>query len=280
ASYSCSMTLAGLKTTVPARMPVAICADVDILRKAPLYLALSGFGDMMGKYIALADWKLAALLGDGSEPFDEEIAAGQLKATALVKESAPLLATGDPEAYRQLIYGLVLSGIAMQQNGSSRPAAGAEHYISHFMEMGGLGYPVDALHGEKVGVGTLMALAEYKRILQAGPAVFSAFPRPMPTEAAIRSQFGTLADSILQINKECDPLAGVTREKLQQNWPHISAILQELPDLDELTTLYKAIGAKGTMADLGNPTEAHDIALRWSPCARTKLTLLRIAAQM
>ncbi|MFQ7422713.1 MAG: iron-containing alcohol dehydrogenase [Anaerostipes sp.] len=33
------------------------------------------------------------------------------------------------------MYGLLLSGLAMQMTGHSRPASGAEHHMAHFWEM-------------------------------------------------------------------------------------------------------------------------------------------------
>ena len=38
---------------------------------------------------------------------------------------------GNTEAYEQLMYALIISGLAMQIIGSSRPASGAEHHMSH-----------------------------------------------------------------------------------------------------------------------------------------------------
>ena len=275
ASHSCSLTLRGMKTTVPTRMPLAICADTDILRRAPLYLALSGFGDMMGKYIALADWQLAALLA--GEPYDEDIAAMQREAVSITRQTAPLLAGQDEQSHHALIRGLILSGIAMQLAGVSRPAAGAEHYLSHFWEMEGLGVPATALHGERVGAATLMVLRRYRQIAAEGPAFFAAYPRPMESEDAIRRRFGKRGEIMCAENR-ADSIAGVSRRRIGESWPRIAAILAALPDADELDTLYRRLGAKRTMRDLDLP-DAVEESLYWSPYARNKLTLLRIAGR-
>ena len=80
----------------------------------------------------------------------------------------------DEEAFIRLTYGLILSGLAMQMTGTSRPASGAEHHISHMIEMApeGPGISSEALHGEKVGVGTLLAAQEYQSILCAKNIAF------------------------------------------------------------------------------------------------------------
>lgn len=67
------------------------------------------------------------------------------------------------EAYENLMYGLLLSGIAMQMIGNSRPASGAEHHMSHLWEMAAISEPIDYYHGEKVGVGLCLATEVYKK---------------------------------------------------------------------------------------------------------------------
>ncbi len=69
----------------------------------------------------------------------------------------------DPEACSHLMYALLLSGLAMQMVGNSRPASGAEHHVSHLLEMEIFNPNLDAYHGEKVGVGLLLASRVYHR---------------------------------------------------------------------------------------------------------------------
>ena len=64
-----------------------------------------------------------------------------------------------------LMRALLISGYAMVIAGSSRPASGAEHHMSHFLEMDFLrrGERIP-LHGVKVGLGTMVSLRMYKRL--------------------------------------------------------------------------------------------------------------------
>ena len=62
------------------------------------------------------------------------------------------------------MYALLLSGLAMQMAGNSRPSSGAGHHISHLWEMEGINPALDALHGEKVGVALSLVCAKYKKI--------------------------------------------------------------------------------------------------------------------
>lgn len=159
-----ALTLNQCKKTVPAVAPTLVIADIDVIKNAPLYLAKSGFGDMVGKYIALSDWKIAHILT--GEYYCPRIANVTAQAVNAVVQSVSKIAERDEQAFEELTYGLILSGLAMQMIGNSRPASGAEHHISHLIEMApaGLHISSEALHGEKVGVGTLLVAGEYQRM--------------------------------------------------------------------------------------------------------------------
>lgn len=151
-----AMTWKGYKKTMPGVAPVFVLADIDIIKEAPLYLALSGAGDIFGKYTALADWNIGhALTGEYLCPVIESMTRDAVDA---VRSCCTGLKEQDEHAFEQLTYGLILSGLAMQLMGNSRPASGSEHHISHLIEMQPAAFPFhsDALHGEKVGVGTIL----------------------------------------------------------------------------------------------------------------------------
>jgi glycerol-1-phosphate dehydrogenase [NAD(P)+] len=56
-----------------------------------------------------------------------------------------------------LAHGLIKSGFAMCTVGSSRPASGSEHKISHSIDY--LYSPRKTLHGEQVGIGTIFTMS-------------------------------------------------------------------------------------------------------------------------
>ncbi|MCE9608167.1 MAG: iron-containing alcohol dehydrogenase family protein [Planctomycetia bacterium] len=138
-----SLTIRDKRRSLPAALPFAVVIDTAVCQAAPTALTLSGVGDLVAKFTAVADWKLsfhatdepvndfAALLSDGS-------IHAYLSHPALDLEGIRLLATS-----------LMLNGIAMELSGSSRPASGSEHLISHALDM------ISArprLHGLQVGV--------------------------------------------------------------------------------------------------------------------------------
>lgn len=135
-----------------AKMPVGLFADLDIIMKAPIRSIRAGIGDLIANVSAVEDWRMASRVrGEEVNHF-----------AALLSESGALLILGaqkpDILSYdflKRLIYGLVLSGIAIHLAGSSRPSSGGEHEISHAIDAL---YPGKALHGEQVALGTLFTL--------------------------------------------------------------------------------------------------------------------------
>lgn len=269
-----AMTWEGAKRTLTAVAPTLVLADIDVIAAAPIRLARSGFGDMIGKYIALADWRMAhALTG---EFYCERIAGIMEQATAAVLDSARGIAAGEKSAYEKLIGGLLLSGIAMQMMGNSRPASGGEHHISHCIEMApdGLGVHSNALHGEKVGVGTLMAAEEYHRLAALPDDCWGDYPGL--TEEEVDGVFGArLKRQIMEENlKDC--AAGITGEQIRAHLGELRREIARIPGAETLLEAYRVIGAVTTLTELGVNESAAAPLLDDSPMVRNRLTLMRL----
>ena len=269
-----AMTWEGAKKTLPAVSPTIVLADLNVISKAPLFLAKSGFGDIIGKYIALADWRIATALT--GELFCPRIYDIMMDATNAVKGSSLGLANGDVSAVEKLTYGLLMSGLAMQMLGNSRPASGAEHHVSHLIEMAPDEMEVSssALHGEKVGVATLLICAEYHRLAALDGSMWGDYP-PLTSEY-LRTIFGErLHRPLLEENRK-DVAEGITGEQIGRKWGEIRSILVEIPEVEELLKLYEGIGVKATLADLGLDEQKRPLLLDASPCVRNRLTLMRL----
>ena len=59
ASKGAALILDGMKVTLNADVPKAIIADVNVLKNSPFDMIQSGYGDIIGKYSCLNDWKLS-----------------------------------------------------------------------------------------------------------------------------------------------------------------------------------------------------------------------------
>lgn len=269
-----AMTWEGAKKTLTAVSPKIVLADLNMISKAPLNLAKSGFGDMIGKYIALADWKISHIVT--GEYFCHRIHDIMMEATDAVKQSSIGIAKGDVASYEKLTYGLLMSGLAMQMLGNSRPASGAEHHISHLIEMSpeGIGVSSDALHGEKVGVATLLACAEYHRLASVENIEWSDYPAI--TDEYLMNTFGKRLYKQLVAENEKDAAAGISGEQINQHWQKIREVLESIPSIEELLALYGKIGVKSKLSDIDVDENKVALLLETSPCVRNRLTLMRL----
>lgn len=269
-----AMTWNGCKKTLTAVAPKIVVADIDVIKKAPIRLAKSGFGDMVGKYVALTDWKISNIIKN--EFYCERIAQMTLEATEAVVGSASGILKGNESSFANLMYGLLLSGLAMQMMGNSRPASGAEHHISHIIEMEPIGLNVhsDALHGEKVGVGTLLAIAEYQRICNCLDVRF----RDYETYNAdfLVSIFGEEMSEEILLENENDVATGITAELLKNNWEKIYVEVNNLPNIKWLESLYFDLDVKSKLTDIGVDENMTKVLLDCSPTVRNRLTLMRL----
>ena len=153
ASATSSMSMDNLKTSLNSRCADVIIGDTDILKHAPAHMLKAGLGDMLAKYVSIAEWRIAHIIT--GEYYCEEVA--QLIRGALKKcvDNAAGLLQRDEAAIEAVFEGLVIGGVAMAYAGVSRPASGVEHYFSHVWDMRGLefGTQVD-LHGIQCAMGT------------------------------------------------------------------------------------------------------------------------------
>ncbi len=154
----------GIPYSIKAKPPYAIIADLEILKSAPYRLTASGCGDLLAKFSAIEDWKLARRIR--REPFSEYAANLALMAARTVIKYRRLIKRGETLGIKKLIKALVASGISISIANSSRPASGAEHKFAHALDIIKPGN--DILHGEKVSLATIFFLylhgKDWKRI--------------------------------------------------------------------------------------------------------------------
>ena len=134
-----------------AHAPIAIVADTSIIAKSPYRLIASGCGDVVAKYTAVRDWKLAHRIKN--EYYGDSAAELALMSARLVIRNASSIRSMSDSGVRTLVEALISCGVAMSIAGTSRPCSGAEHLFSHALAMIA---PKPALHGEQCGVGTIM----------------------------------------------------------------------------------------------------------------------------
>ncbi len=287
----------GVKRTTPTRWPDALIADTDVLADAPDRLKLAGAGDMAAMFTATADWYLAALLGADGPPYHDAV-AGLVRPYGEPMLGAGAGLAGDPDQLAGLARLLTLSGIAMGVTGSTAPASGMEHAVSHLLEMAdtaaegvaadhhrpnlhsvnlhGVNLHGVNLHGEQVGVASIVATATWAHVRDriAGGALGrpAGLPDPDATADRITAAFAAL-DPSGAMAAEClagyaakikllaaagDPLA-----PLRAAWDECDAVLGRLlTGPAELAAGLHAAGLPARFADL--PASVDDEQATWA----------------
>lgn len=146
-SSQSSLTIRGRRRSLPAAQPFGVVIDTAVCRDAPAILTLSGIGDLVAKFTAIRDWKQSFhATGEFVDDFAAILSDGSVHAYL----SHPSL---DLEGIRLLATALMLNGIAMEMSGSSRPASGSEHLISHALDVIS---KRPRLHGLQVGIASYL----------------------------------------------------------------------------------------------------------------------------
>ena len=140
-----SLTVEGKRRSLPAVLPQGVVVDVAVCLAAPKALWFSGVGDLVSKLTAVVDWKLA--FHNTGEQVDD-LAALLSDATVYQFLAAP---HHDIRGMTLLATALMQNGIAMEICGSSRPASGSEHLVSHALDALSVR---PRLHGLQVGMAT------------------------------------------------------------------------------------------------------------------------------
>ncbi len=279
ASNSSAMIQGGLKVSLYHGMPVAIIADTDIMKDAPMRMLWAGLGDMLAKYIAICEWRIANIVN--GDPYCEKIAALMRRSLVKVTSAADKLTSRDPQVVGDVAEGLILSGIAMSFANNSRPASGLEHYFSHMWEMMALERGTESdLHGIQVGVGCYLTFKLYETIKKITPDKEKALNfmknfNAQEWEENTKRVFGSVAGNILAAaknEKRNDPIAHAERvEKICANWDKILKIIdEELPSFDRIMEIMTCCGMPIRPAELGINDKATREALMASRDVRNK----------
>jgi len=200
--------IAGVKSLVRAAAPVLVFSRPRVIVEAPHQMTVSGLGDVLAKPVSSADWYLNHFLfGDY---FCE-------RSVGLVTDIEPFyldhpdkIRARDEPAIMAMLDALMLTGVAMTMVGTSAPASGSEHLISHSLDMLTSidGRPHD-YHGRQVGVGAILTSELYRRVLAVeSPQMFD------PPASIDRALWGKLADEVAAKYAEKQPRMQLTREKL------------------------------------------------------------------
>jgi len=285
-----ALTDKGLKITEPCIPPLAIIADPTILATAPARMTGAGFGDLLSKNASTADWVLAHhLLGQYYCGLSAQVAEDAIR-RCIAKADA--IKANQPEGLVVLAEALLRSGISMVLAGSSSPASGGEHLISHLWDMTAhWSGRSAALHGEQTGVSTLISLRLYEKLTALDDGAVNrlcqektASEAPRDFEARMRELFRELAEAVLPYarTKFLDRQALLQRRRqIADQWMQIRAALAAIVIPAAQSRAYlQAAGAVWRIRDLGISTGEAAFAYRYARYIRNRYTVLDLSAEL
>jgi glycerol-1-phosphate dehydrogenase [NAD(P)+] len=250
----------GVKTTNACTAPRVVVADLQVMAEAPSRMIASGLGDLISKPVSNTDWAISAELNDTPHSADavEIIDEG----AAALEGIAPRLPERNREAVRGLVESLLLSGIAMSVAGSSSPASGGEHLVSHHIDMTAHAFdrPHD-LHGCQVGVGTIVSAYLYERLQEYDPSDLEIdrrveqLPDWSTYDETLRDRFDSLYGAVVEHARPGYPSPDELRRRLQQlvdQWDDIlGRAAGSLRSRSSIERELEAAGAPTRFAHLG-----------------------------
>ena len=260
ASVGAAMITNNMKITYSCHVPEVIIGDVDVLKTAPMDMIRAGYGDILGKYSCLNDWKLSALIR--GEDFCQYVYDMIYDMVLRTKDLGEKLQARDEEAITILMEAIIGVGIAMAYVGSSRPASGSEHHLSHYFEITGiLNDEPYLMHGTDVFYSTVYTQQLREELLKLDVPVSRGGHNKKEWEEKIRTIYTQAADGIIALQ---DKMGWYEQDRLPvytEKWQQIKAVLAEVPscetikeyiasvglDLAEFTTIYSEEKIKNSL---------------------------------
>lgn len=187
----------GFKITYSVNYPHDCLVDSTVITNAPKILIASGFGDIIGKYTCLTDWRLSHILN--GEEINIEAYEMMEKALKETVNHYKDIARYDLNGVSILMNALLVAGTSMAIAGNSRPASGSEHHQSHYIEMYfvKIKKPIPS-HGLKVALGTLVSIELYNHLKET--SFFKNHPKRQELEELIDSL--PKVDEVLKMLKD------------------------------------------------------------------------------
>ncbi|MBE7556100.1 MAG: sn-glycerol-1-phosphate dehydrogenase [Anaerolineales bacterium] len=277
--------IAGFKKTVMCQSPLAVFGDTDVLSAAPQKMIASGFGDMLGKYIALADWRLGELFWH--EARDEAISRRVRVAVDKCVERVSEIGQASPEGIQALMDGLIESGLCMLDANSSRPASGSEHQISHHLEMKLLWQHKPAVfHGTKVGAASVICAAYYDKLRQMSRSEAAKQldkaqqPSREQYEREISEAYPGIEDKVLAEQESFMSLSAQgyreLKQKIVDRWDDIQEVAASVPSAQQMAGWLRQVGGETELEALGFTSGEIKEAVEYSHLLRNRFNVNKL----
>lgn len=241
ASKGAAMIIGNMKITYNAHVPAAIIGDTEILKDAPMEMIKSGYGDILGKFSCLNDWKLSHAVND--EYLCDYVYDLTYEMLTKTKDLGAKLLARDESAVQALMEALIGVGIAMAYVGNSRPASGSEHHLSHFFEV--IGIMKDEpyfMHGTDVAYSAVYTQKLREELLGLpAPKKGTAFDKAA-WEKTIKDVYFDAADGVIALQNKLGWYEEDKWDAYESRWEKIRAVLEDAPKSDEMIAYLESIG--------------------------------------
>jgi glycerol-1-phosphate dehydrogenase [NAD(P)+] len=266
----------GVKVLLRAQAPVAVLAEPAVIEQAPAEMTAAGFADTIAKFLSKADWILNNLLfGEHYCSYCADI-LNDIQGSYLDKPEK--LRTSDPQTIKGLFEALFLTGIAMTMVGTSAPASGGEHLLSHVLDMtADINNQGHSLHGLQVGLGTIVSAALYERILSIDRPRAHEMPENIDTTywqdkrliKSVKEQYLSKQDSIQTAARK------ITQP---QTWEQLkNKLLHVVKTPSTIKNLLSRAGAASGLKDLNFPRQRIKQAMLHMHEIRKRFTVVDLA---
>jgi len=269
----------GVKRTLPAAPPQRIYVRPTVIQKAPIKLRQSGFCDVLAKVVSDIDWQSESLLfSDGYCGLPSNMMAAVEHSYSDCPEA---IGNGDEEAVNGLFHGLLISGVAMSLAGSSAPASGGEHLVSHFWDMREpLTGREPELHGLQVGLGIILSAACYRLLTQVNPDSLKGRAEQafVETSAQISGIWGPYADEVAKQFSRKQSALQQFDTLLPQHWQSLQGLFSQVRSPEYFADLFTRVGAPFSLDAFNLSRDEYILAALNARAIRERITVLDFAA--
>ncbi|MDR0928624.1 MAG: sn-glycerol-1-phosphate dehydrogenase [Oscillospiraceae bacterium] len=279
------LLLRNVKIHRPGKCPDIILCDLDVLATAPLQMIASGVGDVLGKYIARADWQIGQIIND--EAYCPTCGDIVLDAVNKLVNNIEEIRQKTEKGMRILIEALLLSGMTILVIGNTRAVASIEHNIAQFWEMKLLQQGKEPpQHGSSVGVATLLVWPLFTRFLDEDLSKLDLedIKRRRISRAArekwMLHAYGEEGGAAIMRENPGDFLDWEEQkrriERMQDRFAEIQAVIRELPPMEAIADTMRHLDAHMTPEEENVDAELLWLSMRCGKDYRTRYTLFKL----
>ena len=241
ASKGAAMIAHNMKVTYNAHVPEGIIGDTDILKDAPMDMIQAGYGDILGKFSCLNDWKLSHVVNE--EYFCQFVYDMTYDMLNQTKDLGEKLQNREKEAIQTLMEALIGVGIAMAYVGNSRPASGSEHHLSHFFEVTGIiNNEPYFMHGTDVLYSAVYTQKIREELLKIDYPAVHQLPTKKEWEANIRRVYGIAAPGVIALQNKMGWYEVDRLPVYQERWAKVKEVFKEVPSSEKLKEYTASVG--------------------------------------